>query len=107
MEEEEKEEGEEKGEQQEKEEEEAEEKEEAPGVATQKNDQVEPAILTIHPGNKKNVDGLVKVVALPKLCFRLPASRGASIGELFTIHALFVSGVGGWMQLEWSARVSR
>ena len=75
--------------------------------ATQKINRVEPAILTIHSGNKKNVDGLVKVVALPKLCFRLPASRGASIGELFTIHALFVSGVGGWMQLEWTARMSR
>ena len=69
--------------------------------------QAEPAILTIHSGKKKSVDGLVEVGAPPKLFFLWPASLGASIGGLFTIHALFVSGVGGWMQLEWAASVSR
>ena len=80
---EEKEEGEEQGEQQEKEEEEeAEEKEEAPGVATRKNDQVEPAILTIHSGNKKSVDGLVKAGAPPKLFLCcLPRSVGLPRSE--------------------------
>ena len=100
------EEGEEKGEQQEKEEEEAEEKEEAPGVATQKNDQVQPAILTIHSGKKER--GRTHENGRPSKAEMLwPVSLGASIGGLFTIHALFVSGVGGWMQLEWAASVSR
>ena len=97
-EEEEKEEGEEKGEQQEKEEEEAEEKEEAPGVATQKNDQVEPAILTIHSGKKKERGRTHENGRPSKAEMLWPASLGASIGRLFTIHALFVSGVGGWIQ---------
>ena len=75
--------------------------------------QAEPAILTIHSGKKKSVDGLVKAGRPSKAVFVLPASLcgpaslGASIGGLFTIHALFVSGVGGWMQLEWAASVSR
>ena len=87
-------------------EDEAEVKEEIPGGNPE--DESSRTCYIDHPlRKKKSVDGLVKMVALPKLCFRLPASRGASIGKLFTIHALFVSGVGGWMQLEWTARVSR
>ena len=93
-------------------EDEAEVKEEIPGGNPE--DESSRTCYIDHPLRKKKERGRTRESGRPsKAIFVLPASLcgpaslGASIGGLFTIHALFVSGVGGWMQLEWAASVSR
>ena len=74
-------------------EDEAEVKEEVPGGNPE--DESSRTCYIDHPLRKKKERG------------RTHENGRPSIGGLFTIHALFVSGVGGWMQLEWAASVSR
>ena len=63
---------------------------------------------TDHPLRKQKERGRTRDSGRPsKADFVWPASLGASIGGLFTILVLFLSSVGGWMQLQWTARVSR
>ena len=93
-------------EKQQKKEEEAEVKEEVPGGNPE--DESSRTCYIDHPFRKKKKErGRTRESGRPsKAVFVLPASLcgpaslGASIGGLFTIHAIFVSGVGGWMQLE-------
>ena len=79
-------------------EDEAEVKEEVPGGNPE--DESSRTCYIDHPLRKKKERGRTHENGRPSKAKMLrPVSLGASIGGLFTIHALFVSGVGGWMQL--------
>ena len=64
-------------------------------------------MLTIHPGKKKSADGLMRSRRPSKAGFFVISRLGTSIGGIFEIRALFFSGVGGWILIEWLSGEAR
>ena len=60
-------------------------------------------MFTIHPGKKKSADGLMRSRRPSKAGFFVISRLGTSIGGIFEIRALFFSGVGGWILIEWAS----